>query len=118
MRETLIDPNTLPAIDLAQSTKLIGSREAATEMLELLKEKLPLDFEGISTAYAANNQADIAHLAHRLVGGTAYCGVPALRSAARALEYAAEDKLQSHIDTCYKTLQQEVARFYAAFDTL
>lgn len=118
MREQLADPAELPAVDLEDSANLLGGERIAKEMLGLLRDKLPLDLKKIDAAYKAHDYQDLANMAHRLVGGTAYCGVPALRTAARALEYAANDGIKKHIEDCYNTLQQQVIRFNAESNSL
>jgi len=118
MREQLCNPNDIAIIDLEKNTQLVGSHELAKEMLQLLAEKLPRDIAVVSQAYDEQNYANLELAAHKLVGGCAYCGAPALRMAARALEYAANDKNPILIQSNYTTLQQQVARFKQAMNAI
>ena len=109
--EVLENPVDLAAIDIEHSTELVGDRALAIEMLQLLQEKLPKEIAGITQCYEAQDYPALANAAHKLVGGIAYCGVPALRTSARALEYAAESGDIAEIEECYRQLHAQLKRF-------
>ena len=111
MSEPLACPADLAVIDMAHSISLVGDEATAKEMLLLLHDKLPQDVLLVEQAYSSKNAEALSGAAHRLVGGTAYCGVTALKTAARALEYAADSNNQMAIDACYQQFHQELARF-------
>lgn len=116
MYEKLGDPAQLPAIDLKHNTRLIGDEQKAKEMLALFHEKLPRDFALIEFAFIQQDLIELAECAHRLVSASAYSGVPAIRAAAKALEYTAEHQSIKEIQAVYEVLKEQILRFYQAFD--
>ncbi|TVP57951.1 MAG: response regulator [Halomonadaceae bacterium] len=76
-----------PTVDIQGALKLTGGRgDLAEEMLEMLLGQLDEDRAEIHRALAAEDQQALLERVHRLHGACRYCGVPALRYCAEALE--------------------------------
>jgi two-component system sensor histidine kinase BarA len=65
-----------------------GNEQLAKELFAMLLQELPVHREAITAAHAAGDLEALWEPAHKLYGATAYCGVPALRAAAKQLEDA------------------------------
>ena len=63
-----------------------GNPELAKELFTMLLNELPDQKEKLNQAFARGDNKAIWDHTHKLYGSTAYCGVPALRKAARELE--------------------------------
>jgi len=63
-----------------------GNAELAQELFAMLLDELPVLQEELKQALRANDKQALWDHAHKIHGATAYCGVPALKAAASALE--------------------------------
>jgi HPt (histidine-containing phosphotransfer) domain-containing protein len=80
----------LPARDEAAALAAAGGDvELARELFSTLLEGLPQHVAELDAQVSARNWEDVAQVAHRMRGGTSYCGVPALEIALQRLERAA-----------------------------
>ncbi len=66
-----------------------GDHALAIELVDMLLRALPEQRRSIGTAHREVDLATLARIAHTVSGGAAYCGAPALKGAADALENAA-----------------------------
>lgn len=94
--------------DWAESMRLARNKpELATEMLKMLLSSLPDTLTHITEALADNNMSRLLEVAHKLHGGCCYCGVPALRSASKALEQKLHEKEYAEINILSENLLRE-----------
>jgi len=74
-------------IDLELGAKLMdGNKTLAQEMITLLAKNLIGDLMELKEAYQKLDWETIQNIAHRLRGGTSYCGTPRLKVACAQLE--------------------------------
>ena len=87
-----------------------GSEELAKELFQMLLAELPLALTSLQTALAELDKESIWNHAHKIYGSTAYCGVPALRAAAKQLEsFIKADDMES-VTTQMDLLALEIDR--------
>jgi len=65
-----------------------GNAALARDLIGMLRAELPGQREKIRHAFSRSDWQNLWDEVHRLHGSTAYCGVPALRHTAAALEVA------------------------------
>ena len=65
-----------------------GNPDLSKELFTMLLKELPDQKEKLNQAFAKGDNQAIWNHSHKLYGSTAYCGVPALRKAAKELEEA------------------------------
>ena len=76
-------------LDIPQAIEQAGGNpELAKELFTMLLKELPDQKEKLNQAIARDDNQAIWNHSHKLYGSTAYCGVPALRKAAKELEEA------------------------------
>lgn len=76
-------------LDIPQAIEQAGGNpELAKELFTMLLKELPDQKEKLNQAFAKSDNQVIWNHSHKLYGSTAYCGVPALRKAAKELEEA------------------------------
>ncbi len=63
-----------------------NNRGLATELFEMLIQKLPQDLAHIETLYRTQNRPALTDAVHQLLGGTRYCGLPQLGESCEQLE--------------------------------
>ena len=86
-----------------------GKAELAKELFGMLLKELPKLKALMNDAYKTNNAEKFWDHAHKIHGSTAYCGVPALRHSAKALEDAIkQDKSFSEIEAELKQLNHSI----------
>jgi two-component system, NarL family, sensor histidine kinase BarA len=86
-----------------------GNQELAKELMGMLLKDLPLQQASLDAAIKTGNTAAMWEHAHKLYGSTAYCGVPALRAASRALEAAIKAVDHELIDSSYASVATAIA---------
>jgi len=75
------------AIDWKLCLELVNNKEdVARELLEMFVSELPETNNKLHEAYSNKNLADLEDIVHKLHGGSCYCGVPQLKTAAAELE--------------------------------
>lgn len=93
--------NTEPQYDIYnrdESVELAGGNEnLADELLPMLVNELPAQYEKIQHAYAEQDMTTLKNYVHKLHGGCKYCGVPALRHAAAKLEQIIDRQQQQQL---------------------
>ena len=78
-----------PVLDKSMAIEKAGGKsDLAKELFAMLLNELPELKNLMNMAYQANDPQGFWDLTHKIHGSTAYCGVPALQAAARALEEA------------------------------
>jgi HPt (histidine-containing phosphotransfer) domain-containing protein len=85
--------NEMPVRDHQGALRAVnGDANLAEELLTAFVKELPPQYATICRLFRAQDWAELRETAHRLLGATAYCGVPALKQAARRLEQAARHR--------------------------
>lgn len=98
-----------PTIDLTLGTHLSGGNETlAKDMIRMLQEALPDDFETIKVDYTNQDYDSLQKHVHKLHGAASYCGTPALKKAALELELALKDKQLDNVAELYTILSKSV----------
>jgi len=85
-----------------------GSEELARDLFGMLLNDLPNLKNGLNQAFEQNDAQTLWDVTHKIHGSTAYCGVPALRDAAKALENAikqSEPELQPLVEALNGAIQ-------------
>ncbi len=93
-----------------------GNVALARQLLEKLLEELPRHRAAITQALQRGDLARVRTQAHTLSGGAAYCGVPAVKVAADALEHAAESGDQGLTDSRFNDLRYAMDALLDQFD--
>ena len=86
-----------------------GSEQLAKELFSMLLNELPAHQQAISQAHASGDLEALWDPAHKLYGATAYCGVPALRTAAKKLEDAIRASRWESISECIEGLSRAIS---------
>jgi len=85
-----------------------GSESLARELFGMLLDDLPVLQQQLQQAIADNRAEAMWDHAHKLYGSTAYCGVPALREAARAMEECVKQHNEDELSACFARLSAEI----------
>lgn len=114
MGPTRIPPEP-PLLDWAASVRLAGEDEGlAEELFGMLMRDLPAQHRDVLSAWRHDDLEALWDAAHLIHGGTAYCGVPALRQAARLLEEAIKTGERELIEPEVEQLGRVIAAMQAA----
>jgi len=85
----LQDKSALSIRDLEHALSVAGgSRALVDKMFVALQKELPQQLDSMQQQAAESNWGELWHMAHRMHGSTAVCGVPALNQAVAKLEQA------------------------------
>ena len=88
-----------PVYDRTLALHRVGGNEAvADELLRMLREDLPGQYQSLTQAFGQGDLEQVRELAHKIRGSANYCGAPALRQAADALENAILDGRSSGLE--------------------
>lgn len=86
-----------------------GSSDLAKELFAMLLKELPELKNLMNMAFQANDPQGFWDHTHKIHGSTAYCGVPALRAAARTLENSIKaDKRFSEMEDELSALNKSI----------
>jgi len=108
----------MQTIDLALGAKLVGGdEEFAKEMLAMLIDNLPEHQENMQNAFEKKNLDQLKNEVHKLHGGLCYCGTPHLKSIAKNLEVAINNKA-NNITQLYNNLLHEILAVKKEFKSL
>jgi len=100
-------------IDWELGTKLANNkREIAEEMLLLLIETLPQEFDDIKQAYDLKNYPLLLQKVHKLHGAVCYCGVPRLKESISILETQLKKQAYEEIDQLFYNFDFEVKELF------
>jgi len=98
-----------PVLDWELGRKLAGNNlELAIEFLTKLAATLPQEKINIETAFEAQAFETMRDMVHKLHGAVAYCGVPTLAAAIKALEDSISSQSLSTIAPYLETFNQQV----------
>jgi two-component system, OmpR family, aerobic respiration control sensor histidine kinase ArcB len=96
-------------VDFEYAKKLLGGDESVIfEALEMLVGSFPLEVEKIQAAYQEKNWEKLQAIAHKLQGGSSYCGTLRLKSVCSELEDYIESGLTARIPELYGELLVEI----------
>lgn len=87
-----------------------GDAELAKELLTMLLHELPDLKDKLKHALMENDNQSLWDHAHKIHGSTAYCGVPALKATAHALEQAIKQENEAQIKEYVAKVCDEVER--------
>jgi len=96
-----------------------GNAELAKELFEMLVKDLPISLELAKNAHRNLNKDLFWDAIHKIHGGTAYCGVPDLKSSCKLLED--EIKLQypsQNVDIAFSNFKTHVCALQENADKL
>ena len=96
-----------------------GSPELARELFEMLVKDLPSSLVNLQQAHSNLDKDAFWDAVHKIHGGTAYCGVPELKSACKDMED--EIKISypsSKIDLLIKDLENAINRLLTESENL
>ena len=112
MTETDTPHAAPPALlDKKQALEQAGNnQELACDLFNMLLQELPVLQDQLAQALDSGEPAAMWDPAHKLYGSTAYCGVPALREAARAMEECIKQQQADQLQNCFEHLSREIAR--------
>ena len=85
-----------------------GSESLARELFNMLLDDLPVLQQQLQQAIAEGQTEAMWDPAHKLYGSTAYCGVPALREAARTMEECIKQQHEGELTACFARLSAEI----------
>lgn len=106
--------NMSDVVDTAFSLEQAGgNEELAKELFEMLLNELPLLRDQLKTAIQEKNMPTMWDHAHKIYGSTAYCGVPALRKTAQALETAIKEEDLARIGSEFEITNSEIDKVLA-----
>jgi len=101
----------LAILDKKQALEQAGGNEMlARELLTMLLQDLPVLHEQLYQGIKSRDQQAMWDPSHKLYGATAYCGVPALREAAKAMENCIRQQDEARLDSCFACLSTEIDR--------
>lgn len=98
----------LPIIDWEACIKILGKREQAKEMLNLLIERLPTDISTIHKLYHQKQYADLWQQIHKLRGALCYIPLPRLRHVVDKLESNLKNNIMDGLPHLLSKLDNEV----------
>jgi two-component system sensor histidine kinase BarA len=93
-----------------------GNADLAAELLRALLREVPGTLQELGDLCRRGDWATLRDSAHRLHGGAAYCGVPAIKQAAKQLELSAQSQDPATVGRRLQALEREVARLRAYLD--
>lgn len=103
--------NDTPTIDMKLALQQAGgSRELADELFAMLLRELPMFERGLRAAFERRDLDTLQRTVHKLHGAALYCGVPALRQAAEALEISLKRGDAGRLDQQVTQLVDELQR--------
>lgn len=112
------DGMELPIRDPAAAIEAVGGNaDLARELFAIFLESLEPQLQEIRRRHQAAEWMKLVNSTHRLHGATAYCGVPAMKAATRALEQAARAGEPGEIDHRMQSLEREIGRLRASAGT-
>ena len=85
-----------------------NDEELAGQLLLMFVDTLPNDYAEVQSAFSDKDYAILTKSVHRIHGALCYCGIPALKVAAKSLENAAKSNNTEAVNDCYNTFKSEV----------
>lgn len=100
--------------DKQQALEQAGDDPAlAKELFQMLIAELPELLAKLKQALADDDHTALWDHAHKIHGSTAYCGVPALRTAAHDMEQLIKQELVENFAEGVETIAAEIDRLIA-----
>lgn len=103
--EQLFELDVFPLLDVKNAIQNVGHETMLREILLLLKMDIILDGKTIEEAYNTKNWITIEKLAHKLKGGSVYCGTVRLKFACQYLERYQKTGHTRQLEKLYTQLQ-------------
>jgi two-component system aerobic respiration control sensor histidine kinase ArcB len=101
-------------VDFEYAKKLLGGNEiVAHEMLHMFVDSLPQEVERLTEGYQQKNWETLSSIAHKLKGGSSYCGTLRLKAACIELESYIESGLSTRITELYQQMVSEIEALQA-----
>jgi len=108
----------LPVRDLDDALRAVGGNaDLARELFGTFLRGLEPQLQEIRQNHRSAQWETLKENAHRIHGGAAYCGVPALKAALKALEKAAAAGEPVEIAHRMEALELETERLFAVAET-
>ena len=96
-----------------------GNADLAKELFEMLIKDLPISQQAMNSAHNQKDKEAFWEATHKIHGGTAYCGVPDLKAACKALEDEIKNSYQSNnTESALVKLNEQIEHLLADPDTL
>lgn len=95
-------------IDFEKAKKQLGEERIAHELLHLFVTSLPEEVEKLKTAHQNKDWDAMKAVAHKLIGGSSYCGTTRLQIVCTKLETAIRINKADLLDSLYKQLCTEI----------
>jgi HPt (histidine-containing phosphotransfer) domain-containing protein len=96
-------------VDFEYAKKLLGGNETVIfETLNMLVDSFPLELEKIKEAYQQQDWKSLQSMAHKLQGGSSYCGTLRLKAVCAELESYIDSGLTARIPELYQRLLAEI----------
>lgn len=96
-------------VDVEYAKTLLGDNETLVyEMLTMLVDSFPEEVKALKEAYQQKNWEELRNLAHKLKGGSSYCGTLRLKSVCSELESYIKSGLTAKIPEFYQKLLSEI----------
>ena len=96
-----------------------GNADLAKELFEMLIKDLPISQQAMNSAHSNKDKEAFWEAAHKIHGGTAYCGVPDLKAACKALEDDIKNSYPSDdTETALLKLNEQIERLLENPDSL
>lgn len=96
-------------IDIEYAKTLLGGNETLIyEMLTMLVNSFPEEIKALEEAYRQKNWQELSNLAHKLKGGSSYCGTLRLKSACAELDNSIKSDVTEKIPDLYEQVLSEI----------
>jgi two-component system, OmpR family, aerobic respiration control sensor histidine kinase ArcB len=96
-------------VDFEYAKKLLGGNETVIfEALHMLVDSFPVELKTIETAYQQEDWKSLQSIAHKLQGGSSYCGTLRLKAVCAELESYIDSGLTARIPELYQRLLAEI----------
>lgn len=87
-----------------------GNADLARELYQMLQKELPEYQSRLPILYGTGDIGELQSVVHKLNGSATYCGVPALKAAAEAMETNLKRGEAKNYDDSLGTLLKEIDR--------
>lgn len=106
-----------PVYDRELAIRIAGGNPTiAAELLALLINDLVGQTQAMRHAHAEGELEELRRQAHKLNGSASYCGTPALKEAAEALEEVIAEAQDARIADAYARIMTEIERLLGYYE--
>lgn len=95
-------------VDFEVAKRQLGKEEMVHELLKMLVDGFPEEIKQLETAYKNANWESIRAIAHKLKGGSSYCGAMRLQTVCAKLETSIKNSKMNLVEELYKQLLTEI----------